>query len=45
MGIDRQYLDSTLRFSFSFDTTAEELDYCVGCLKELLPLLRRFSRR
>ena len=33
-----------MRFSFSTFTTREELDYCLDALKELLPLLRRFSR-
>ncbi len=37
--------DSTIRFSFSDWTTTEEIDYALRCLKELLPVLRRFTRR
>lgn len=44
MGIKREFLDSTLRFSFSEFTTEEELAYCLRALRELLPMLRRFKR-
>lgn len=44
MGIKRELLDSTLRFSFSEFTTKDELSYCLEALKELLPRLRRFTR-
>lgn len=44
MGIKRELLDSTLRFSFSEFTTEEELAYCLKALRELLPLLRKFKR-
>lgn len=44
IGMERELLDSTLRFSFSIFTTEEELEYCVSCLEELLPVLRRYSR-
>lgn len=37
--------DSTIRFSFSDWTTTEEIDYALKCLQELLPVLRRFTRR
>lgn len=43
-GLERELLDSTLRFSFSAFTTEEELEYCVDCIRELLPMLRRYSR-
>lgn len=39
-----QLLDSTIRFSFCFDTTPEQITYCLDQLKELLPVLRRFTR-
>ena len=45
MEIDKELLGSTLRFSFCFDTTAEEIDYCIKVLGELLPVLRRYVRR
>lgn len=44
IGIDKQYLDSTLRFSFSIFTTEAEIDYAVKCMGELLPSLRRYTR-
>ena len=37
-------LESTLRFSFSRYTTAEEICYCLQILRELLPVLRRYAR-
>lgn len=45
MGIERRLMDSTLRFSFSVFTTREELDYALQCLYELVPMLRRYTRR
>ncbi len=44
IGLDNSLLDSTIRFSFCFDTTKEQLDYTIAALKELLPVLRRFTR-
>ena len=43
--VQKELLDSTLRFSFSVFTTMEEVDYAVKQLGELLPMLRRFTRR
>ena len=45
MHLPKELLGSTLRFSFCFDTTEEEIDYCLQKLSELLPVLRRFVRR
>ncbi|MBP5331767.1 MAG: cysteine desulfurase [Lachnospiraceae bacterium] len=45
IGVPQKYLDSTLRFSFCKDNTSEEVDYCVECLKELVPIYSRFSRK
>lgn len=45
MGIEKQLMDSTLRFSFSVFTTKKELDYTLECLDELVPMLRRYTRR
>ncbi len=44
IGLDNSLLDSTIRFSFCFETTREELDYTAEVLKELLPVLRKFTR-
>ncbi len=40
-----EYLESTVRFSFCEDTTKEELDETLAVLRELVPMLRRYSRR
>lgn len=45
IGITKELLDSTLRFSFSYFTTKEELDYCIEVLEEILPRLRKYSKR
>lgn len=44
IGLKRELLDSTLRFSFSIFNTREEIDYAAEVLKELLPVLRRYRR-
>ena len=44
IGVRPELLDSTLRFSFGFYNTKEEVDYCIDVLKELLPVLRRYQR-
>ena len=45
IGLDKKQLDSTLRFSLSIFTKEEEIDWAIACLKELVPVLRRFTRR
>lgn len=45
IGLQQELMDSTIRFSFCFETSKEELEYTVSALKELLPVLRRFTRR
>ncbi len=45
MGLEKAHQESTLRFSFSKDTTKEELEYTLQVLEALLPALRRFRRR
>lgn len=45
VGVRQDLLDSTLRFSFGLFNTKEEIDYAVGVLGEILPVLRRFRRR
>ncbi len=41
----KDLLESAIRFSFSDLTTEEEIDYALDALRELLPVLRRYSRR
>lgn len=43
--LDENLLDSTLRFSFCENNTVDEAEYTVDMLRELLPMLRRFTRR
>lgn len=45
IGVGREYLDSTLRFSFSEFTTMEELEYTLDVLKSCVPMLRKYTRR
>ncbi len=44
IGVKPEYLDATLRFSFSRFNTRQEIDVCIDALKELLPVLRRYQR-
>ncbi len=44
MGVEKKYLESTLRFSLSEFTTEEEIDETVMALQELVPMLRRYTR-
>ena len=43
IGVSKKYLDATLRFSFCFDTTKEEIDECMEALVAIVPMLRRFT--
>lgn len=45
IGLKQEYLDTTIRISFSIYNTLEEVEYCIQTLKELLPRLMRFTRR
>lgn len=45
IGLRDDLLESTLRFSFCEYNTVEEAEYTVQALKELLPVLRRFTRK
>lgn len=44
IGVKRELLDGTLRFSFGLFNTREEIDYAMEALKEMLPILRRYKR-
>lgn len=43
IGIERSLLQSTLRFSFSFYTTSDEIEYTLTQIKEIVPVLRRYQ--
>lgn len=44
IGIERELLESTIRFSFSVFTTEEEIRYTLKALYEMIPMLRRYTR-
>ena len=45
IGVKKELLDSTLRFSFGLFNTKEEIDYTLEALKKVLPMLRRYARK
>ena len=45
MGMEDAQRECTLRFSFSEENTFEEVDYCLEVIGQVLPMLRRYSRR
>ena len=45
IGAGREFLDATLRFSMSEFTTAEEIDETLRTLYNIVPMLRRYTRR
>lgn len=45
IGLEKDLLGSTIRFSLSVFTTEEEIDYTLQALYEIVPMLRRYTRR
>lgn len=45
MGMAKDQIESTVRLSFSEENTAGEADYFLQVMGELVPVLRRYSRR
>jgi cysteine desulfurase len=45
IGVEKDMLDSTVRMSLSVYTTVEEIDETVKAFGEIVPMLRRFTRR
>lgn len=45
IGLNEKLLDSTIRLSFSELNTLEEAEYSIETMKELIPVLRRFTRK
>ena len=45
IGVKRELLDSTIRFSMSVKTVKEEVDMAVKAMEELLPKLRKYTRK
>lgn len=44
IGVERDLLSSTIRFSISVFTTEEEIRYTIQALEEMIPMLRKYSR-
>ena len=44
IGVDKDLLDSTIRFSLSGFTTKEEIDYTLQNLYDIIPMLRKYTR-
>lgn len=45
IGLKKELLDSTVRFSFSVHTTKEELDYALEAMRETIPMLQKYRRK
>ena len=45
IGLQRDLWDSTIRFSFSVYTTKEEIDYALQVMYDLIPMLRKYTRK
>jgi len=45
IGVEKDLLDSTIRFSLSVFTTMEEINYTIKTLYDMIPMLRRYIRR
>lgn len=45
IGVEKELLDATIRFSLSVFTTKEEIEYTVQALCEMVPMLRKYMRR
>ena len=45
IGLQKGFWDSTIRFSFSIFTTREEIDYTLNVLYDMIPMLRKYTRR
>lgn len=44
-GMSPERLESTLRFSFAEENTMEQVDYAISKIGELLPVLRKYTRK
>lgn len=44
IGVKKELLDSTVRFSFGMYTTKEEIDYAMEQIKVIVPMLKKYTR-
>ena len=45
IGLEKELAGSTIRFSMSVYTTKEELDYTLKAMYDMIPMLRKYTRR
>ena len=45
IGVKKELLESTIRFSFSVFTTMEEIEYTLQVMYDIIPLLRKYTRK
>ncbi|MBD5461254.1 MAG: cysteine desulfurase [Lachnospiraceae bacterium] len=45
IGLEKELLGSTVRFSMSIFTTQEEIDYTLSVLYDIVPMLRKYTRK
>ncbi len=45
IGLQKDRLESTLRFSFSAENTEEQADYAAAVIREILPIYRKYVRK
>lgn len=45
IGLKKELMDSTIRFSFSVFTTTEEINYTIQTMYDMIPMLRKYKRR
>lgn len=45
IGLKKELMDSTIRFSFSVFTTIEEINYTIQTMYDMIPMLRKYKRR
>ncbi len=44
IGVEKELLDSTIRFSFSTFTTEVDINYTLQAMHEIIPILRQYTR-
>ena len=44
IGVEKDLLESTIRFSLSVFTTEEEIDYTLQAMYDIIPMLRKYAR-
>lgn len=45
IGVEKELLEATIRFSFSVFTTIEEINYTLQVIYDIIPMLRHYVRR